>query len=197
MKRMLGLWLWAVLACSAQPVPLLQPQFSDAQPGSEEWTGCWLGCSLACGLPWRVQASSTLAPQGSHRYDAEQTQDGRAETAWAEGAQGSGQGQWLECRFYGDAKHAVNLSGLSIASGYQKTPDSYLDNARPKSLKLVVNGATWAQLQLADSPRIQNFSLSDRSLRVGDRLRLVILEVYPGRKYDDCCITEFVLNGGH
>lgn len=108
MKRMLGLWLWAVLACSAQPVPVLQPQFSDAQPGSEEWTGCWLG--------------------------------------------GSGQGQWLECRFYGEAKHAVNLSGLSIASGYQKTPDSYLDNARPKSLKLVVNGATWAQLQLADSP---------------------------------------------
>ncbi len=197
MRLLLAIWLFALLPTFSQTVPGLEPEFSDAQPGSEEWTGCWLGCSLACGLPWRVQASSSLAAQGSNRYHGELTQDGRAETAWAEGAPGSGRGEWLECHFYGQAKSAINLSGLSIASGYQKSQSSFLDNARPKQLELSVNGIPWARLQLADSPKIQNFTLSGRSLRVGDRLRLTILEVYPGRKYDDCCITEFVLNGGH
>lgn len=181
----------------AQELPELQAELSKEKPGSADWLACWKGCSLACGVPWTVKASSSLRPQGKLLYTPSQAQDGKASTAWVEGSKGNGAGEWLECEFHGKSESPVNFTGISLASGYQKSVTTFLDNARPRTLLVSVNGEAWARLHLADSQSIQNFGFAGRQVKRGDRLRMTIVDVYPGRRFSDCCITEFILNGGH
>jgi len=197
MKEILWIALFGVGWVGAQELPELKAELSREKPGSADWQACWKGCSLACGLPWTVKASSSLPPKGKLLYDPFQAQDGKATTAWVEGSKGDGSGEWLECQFKGKSESPVNFTGISLASGYQKSASTFLDNARPKTLLVSVNGQDWARLNLVDTQEIQSFGFTGKQLKGGDRLRITIVDVYPGRKFRDCCITEFVLNGGH
>jgi hypothetical protein len=175
----------------------LQASLSPDKAGTEEWKMNWQGCSLACGLPWVTQASSTLPHQSHNTYSAAMAQDADFRTAWVEGAPGDGVGEYLQCTFAGEAKGPVNFSGVSIASGYQKSAASWKDNGRPKQLLLQVNGQEWARLDLQDTQAVQFFEVRNRVLKVGDKMRLVIESVYPGERFHDTAITEFTLAGGH
>lgn len=196
-RILLPLCVAVTLGLAWADTPHLHASLSPDKVGTEEWKMNWQGCSLACGLPWVTQASSTLPHQSHNTYSAAMAQDADFRTAWVEGVPGDGVGEYLQCTFAGDAKGPVNFSGISIASGYQKSPATWKDNGRPKQLLMQVNGQDWARLDLQDTQAVQFFEVRNRALKVGDKMRLVVEAVYPGERFHDTAITEFTLSGGH
>ena len=76
-----------------------------------------------------------------------------------------------------------------IWNGYQESDYLYDINARPKTIAVY-----------ADDDYIGNFELKDFGLRsqkvvleepiIAKSLTIKITDVYPGSKYEDCCISE-------
>jgi len=143
-----------------------------------------------------VRTSSALAGN----YSADNLLDGDLDTAWVEGAVGYGEGEWLEIEF----KSWYNR-GIGIINGYTKTQETYYKNSRIKKLKI--------ELFQEDGRIIQQIKdLPDRDYRTLNKsafwsfvdkldydssaalhttkIRLTIMEVYPGTDYQDTCISE-------
>lgn len=154
-----------------------------------------------------LRSSSVL--EGS--YDPENAFDGDVRTAWVEGAVGSGVGEWIEVDI-----RQYHPGAILILNGYYKNADIYRKNSRIKKLKLELEVEPWEgeenpplevrEVELEDRPfqtvRPDNlYAALDRLVTFGDgfrtvkRIRLTILEVYPGTKYSDVCISELYILG--
>ncbi len=109
-------------------------------------------------------------------------------TAWVEGAPGSGAGQWLRVKVT-PMTGATNVR-LRIRNGYQKSPKLFEANGRAKaiSIKLLPGGQT-SKHTLTDTLDWQELSLA---LPAGkfDAVELMVDSVYPGKKYEDLCISD-------
>jgi hypothetical protein len=142
-----------------------------------------------------IQASSTLASQGSVNYSAKNVQDDDPMTAWVEGDGEYGIGEFLEI------KNATFSSMIFIYNGYQKNPKSFLENSRVKSLKVSENGVDRCIIRLSDEMGGQGVSAEELKLKFiknaqsNVTLRLTITEVYPGTKYKDVAISELFNSG--
>ncbi len=142
-----------------------------------------------------IRASSTL----DGNYSASNLLDGELNTAWVEGHAGHGVGEWVEFEFNDAWVYAIG-----IINGYTKNHDTYYKNSRVKQLKV--------ELSLRDGRVIEQVKeLPDREYRMLNKstcwtfidkiefpeeactlakIRLTILEVYPGTDYQDTCISE-------
>jgi hypothetical protein len=112
--------LWSVLACSGPAVadapmstaptveasaPAPAPAAPPPAPRTETarydvWDVACPECELA--RPDQlaaITASSSLAPNGSQSFGPELALDDTSKTAWCEGVEGDGVGEWLEVRF--------------------------------------------------------------------------------------------------
>lgn len=181
---------------SSPTLPTVEAQVSEHPAFQSDEITEFIGCGFQCVMNWSVSASSSLPASRASNYQAENTKDGQASTAWAEGVPGSGVGQWIECKFIDPAK-GKHIDAIQLAIGYQKSKEHYQKNARPKKICVNINGRSLVWLQILDEPRTQTFALP-QPLPVGrgDRLRLVIEEVYPGTSFSDCCISELGFLGG-
>lgn len=151
-----------------------------------------LHCSpYTCGAE-NVVASSALSAQGSTAYSITNINDWNHETAWVEGVEGYGIGQWIE---FQDVWADGVITAISILNGYVKNDKAWSENSRVKRLLVYLNGSPIGILMLEDSRSLQAFSIGDL---LGDdvyisyisKLRLEILDVYPGTKYQDTVISE-------
>lgn len=188
MKRLLVLLLLLspVLAWAGDlPVVKANPDRGTAEE--------FAGCSLACGIGWTLHASSALPPHKGNRYDATCAEDADARTCWAS----RGAEQWLEFRFTPDATAPVGFRGIRLMNGYGKSPELWAANARVRTLRMDLNGQPVSLLQLLDRQGVQALSFPDLQVKGGDVLRLTVLDTYKGQKYQDTCLTEIVLDGGH
>jgi hypothetical protein len=150
------------------------------------------------------------------------TYGGDRSVAWSEGVKGYGIGERINMSvttlaMYGNA--SVVLTSLMIVNGYAKNQTVWQNNSRVKTLRLYVDGKHWCDLHLKDimKPQIFNFPehlviqphklgkkvtknkdwLSYRepaSFAYQTDLSFEIIEVYPGDKYEDTCITGIALN---
>lgn len=144
------------------------------------------------GLP-DARASSSLAPQGANRYEVKNLDDDSPFTAWVEGVDGDGIGEWIE---FTHASHEPAWGcgdQLTVVNGYQKSPTSFKQNSRVKSMNLMVNGTPRGRVLLEDRMGEQIIPLP---VQQGDRIRLTIAEVYPGSKYKDTALTEVWVSCG-
>jgi len=64
-------------------------------------------------------------------------------------------------------------------------------------MRMELDGKPVAYLNFKDTPNPQGFSFHNLNAHAGGRVRFVITQVYPGRKYLDTAITEMNLYGGH
>ena len=154
------------------------------------------GCSWYCGGGnYKVFASSELKTQKKNKYIAKSANDLSYKTAWVEGREGSGIGEFIE--FYFKNK-SPRITSIIISNGYMKSDSTWKNNNRVKLLKLYVNGTIFGILKLTDTKTDQTFKLGtfghnqDGSDLV---LKFEILEVYKGDKYDDTAITEIYFDG--
>ncbi len=99
----------------------------------------------------------------------------------------------------------VYVKSLTISNGYQKTSDLYRANQRVKDLsieKILPGGRTYPldnTVQLKDSMEEQEISLTagwTQSINLFKTKEIVInvLDIYPGMKSDDLCISEMRIN---
>ena len=151
-------------------------------------------CSWYCGGQIdSVTASSALAD----RYAAEKAHDFSIVTAWVEGVEGNGEGEYLRYSFPGTCPR---ITTVLIHNGYVKNWDVWRDNGRVKRLLMYYNDEPYAILNLQDTMGLQSFDVGvlgyeDRDTAPAWSIKFEILEVYPGKKYEDTAITEIYFDG--
>ncbi|HKZ77887.1 MAG TPA: hypothetical protein VJ124_06145 [Pyrinomonadaceae bacterium] len=130
----------------------------------------------------KVTASSVRLSVQSNTYRPENVMDGTRKTAWIEGVDGSGVGEWL--RF--DFDRQINLHRILILPGYFKSPEIWRRN----------NRVSTATFNFSDgSSRLFNFPdlMERQSLDVGsvrtNWVQLKIDSIYPGTD-PDTAISE-------
>lgn len=142
-----------------------------------------------------IRSSSNLQTQGAVNYFAKNLQDDDPMTAWVEGDSDYGIGEYIE------AKNVILMSTINILNGYQKSPKSFNENSRIKSLILSENGIARCILRLKDEMGEQSFSVEELGLKTNRNgksisiLRFTIIEVYPGTKFKDVAISELFSGG--
>ena len=152
------------------------------------------GCSWYCGGgPDSIFASSTLSPNKTLDYKADNIHDFSLRTAWVEGVNGYGIGESITFRF---AKQSPPVTTIEIYNGYMKSDQLWQDNSRVKQLKLYVNNKPYALLNLKDIKSKQIFSIDTlQGVNKELYLKFEISDVYKGDKYDDVAISEIEFDG--
>lgn len=157
-------------------------------------------CSLGCAVWWKLDASSCLSSQGDNVYDVSQI-DGRVRTAWVEGVAGQGIGEYVTFVFPDSSEYfpmdSVNLNGFRIMNGYCKSQETWEQNSRVKILKVYHNGNPVCLIKLHDSMELQNAVFKTIWLKPKDRIKVEILDVYPGTKYTDTALSVLEPLGAH
>lgn len=136
---------------------------------------------------YAIRASSTLPPQGEFTYDAENL---KLWDAWAEGAKGPGIGESLELKPV-VPKPLVAISFDPGLDGHDEK--RYVNNARPKKVKLELNGEHTATLDVPDSPEEFRFVIEGYD-KPAEKIRLTFEEVWPGKKHEDLCLRNLRLH---
>lgn len=157
------------------------------------------GCSWYCGgVDPKVRASSHLK---GDTYSPSNAHDFNFKTAWIEGAAGPGIGEYLEYRFKLPSseaeRHNFGINEVVIINGYRKSDHLWEANGRVKTLRMYVNGVASTLFKLKDVKRPQTAPFRFIPLKPGREvvLRFEILEVYPGKKYQDTAISELLFEG--
>ena len=140
----------------------------------------------------RATASSidptTKNSQGDITYYASNVLDGDPTTAWAEGVEGYGVGEWISLTF----DNPIRLSKLKIWNGYQKIKndrfgDRYTGNPRPERIRVTTDHES-LNVTLFDIKAPQDIALVGRETRT---VRVEIRSVYQGHKnWFDTAICE-------
>ncbi|MEL6346287.1 MAG: discoidin domain-containing protein [Myxococcota bacterium] len=141
--------------------------------------------------------TATAAPRASSQlrndrgsFPAAHAFDGRLQTAWAEGADGYGEGSWLEV----DLGRSTEIRSVSIWPGnLTKGTRTYREGSRPRLIQVMVDG------QPAGSPfrvkdEMQRWDLELSTPVSGRRVRLVFEEVFEGFVYSDLFVAEVSIN---
>lgn len=115
-----------------------------------------------------------------------------ASKAWCEAAKGTGIGEWLEMTInnYGDT--GATIKTLIIGNGYQKSRKSFYENTRPRDVRIEMNTGVTITTRLKDGFGNQHIRFAN--WHDITKVRLTILSVYPGSKYQDTCLTTFGIN---
>lgn len=143
-------------------------------------------------------------------YSTRSLMDGSPSTAWAEGVAGSGIGEVAIAMLPG-------LEGIGIRPGFQHNADYFAKNARPRRLRVWllaslrrevteitecyvdVKALAYRDVELADRMGWQSLPLPAAPALEPDPERgegpfwfvaVQILSVYPGSRWEDCCISD-------
>jgi len=130
-------------------------------------------------------------------YSPSNVIDGKNETAWVEGADGDGTGEWIRIDF----TEPVRLSGAYIKNGYWKSEARLNQNHRLKHILVEFSDGSTEESYLAD-PAIRDFSSMIQgegekivfdAPRVTTYIRFVILDTYSGTDGEDTCVSGIKL----
>lgn len=153
------------------------------------------GCSFYCGCAiGELKASSTLKSQGKFSYSVKNIHDLSYATAWIEGVDGYGEGEWVEYKL---PETNPTITTIKIANGYIRTKKAWEENSRVEVLELSVDGEPYALLYLEDVYQEQIFNVGEIKPKDGKPLvlRFTIRTTYPGTKYKDTAISEIYFDG--
>ena len=131
------------------------------------------------GTPLKITASSSsvrLAVQSNTYYPANAI-DGKRSTAWIEGVDGPGIGEWI--RF--DFDREINLHRILIQPGYFKSPAVWAQNNRLATLTAQFSDGSSRQLTFDNRMDSQKVDLGSVKTRW---VRLTISSVYSGTDPD-------------
>ncbi len=137
-----------------------------------------------------IRASSTLVDSEGARHPAEAAVDGLLASGWGEGAEGYGEGAWLEI----DLGQLTEVQRLSIWPGnLSEGEKSFREYSRPRTLRLTLSGGP--------EERTEEVVLEDRVQRVdlpiegsARRVRIEVVDAYEGFVFSDLFIAEVAVN---
>jgi len=191
----LGVIVYRVMQPSEQVDPLAGVPGTTATTGTTvpaRSTGTTNGAptTVAAMLirPRAASASSVLKATASNNYRATNLLDGDLTTAWNEGADGSGIGEWVRFEFLGP----VLLSRIEIANGYQKDDDRFDGNIRIRSLEVEYSSGIVQLVDLLDTKEMQTVMPTHKAV---EWVKLTIVSVYPGYEWEDAALSEVRMYG--
>lgn len=86
---------------------------------------------------------------------------------------------------------------VCVVNGYAKNEKTWEENGRVRTLLMYVEDRPYAYLELEDILKPQYFELPEGDILAADggeiSFRFEIVDVYPGTKYDDTCLTGLAL----
>ncbi|MFN3200713.1 MAG: NADase-type glycan-binding domain-containing protein [Bradymonadia bacterium] len=144
--------------------------------------------------PHVVEASSFLWNSWNEfqeNYHPNYAFDGDKRTAWVEGADDNGKGQWLRAHVT-PMQNATKVR-LRLRNGYQKSKGLYGANSRPKTVTVTLYPSGHSeQVTLEDTQGWQEIAIAQPSGKL-NAVELKIDKVYAGKKYTDTCISDVEL----
>jgi hypothetical protein len=182
----------------------------------KKFSSRWSSFHPDINLDW-LTLSTTASSTLGNAYRGANICDGNISTAWVEGVEGNGIGEWIKIEIEaGSWLEEITTTPFSIISiatipGYGKSEKTWIENNRVKKLLVVIytppqavpeeNEWVVLRLNLRDENKFQVFTLPvDLMTSSIDEMKktvwLKIEEVYKGTKYEDTCISEFVMSGG-
>ena len=138
-----------------------------------------------------ISSSSVLPPSpgSSYRYDARFAFDGDPLTAWSEGSEGNGVGEYLEVEF-------LNPTGVDAIQFMPGFFDErwFLANNRVKKVRIRLFDEKEREQFTSvaffdDSMIIKEISIGFHNVK---RARFEIMEIYAGEKWNDLPISEII-----
>jgi hypothetical protein len=128
-----------------------------------------------------------IESQGKNTYGPENVVDGLPETAWVTKDDPSLNFKDMMIGFV--ALDDATISEFTIRNGYCKSGDIWEKNSRVKKLAVFIDGKHGVTVTLKDSMEEQTFSLGGNyDLKADVVVSFLILETYPGTKYDDIAV---------
>lgn len=131
---------------------------------------------------------SLTSSSQSENYPALYVLDDNITTAWVEGVDGDGIGEWIKFK----SSINQNVSGIMIINGYVKSHDLYYANNRIKRILVELSDNTIIEKDLNDNTFDYQTIKFKQPVDVKS-IKITILEVYLGNKYNDTCISEIRL----
>lgn len=126
---------------------------------------------------------SVLPSQSGRSYGPENLFDGSNRTAWCEGVRGNGEGQEIYIRI----EDGIPFRRLLIYNGYAKSADTYRNNGRVRTIDVFTDRGDQIRTVLPDTSSEVVINLPGPIEY--HKLRIQIVDVYPGSKYQDTCIN--------
>ncbi len=133
-------------------------------------------------------ASSVLPDDGALQYVPANVLDGKSNTAWAEGKEDSGIGEYIELTL----PAASQIHGISILNGYCKSKELYQKNNRIKACTIMLDNGRSYRVELSDVYAYYQ-DLYFPQMETTGGIRIQIDTVYPGTEWDDTLISEIGL----
>ena len=127
--------------------------------------------------------SSVLPSQSGSSYGPENLFDNSNHTAWCEGVQGNGEDQEIYIRI----EDGIPFRRLLIFNGYAKSANAYRNNGRVRTIVILTDRGDQIRTVLPDTPSEVLVNLPGPIEY--HELRIKIVDVYPGAKYQDTCIN--------
>jgi hypothetical protein len=133
-------------------------------------------------------ASSTLKPEGEHKYDVDNIKGLESETTWAEGADGDGIGESITLNLH----RPLPLDAIMIMPGY-RADDATLwsKNNRVAELEITLNGEHTFVAAIPDDKFAELYPIPVRGYaKPVNTVKLVIKKVHAGSSAHDTCISR-------
>jgi len=127
--------------------------------------------------------SSVLPSQSGNSYGPENLFDGSNHTAWCEGVRGNGERQEIYIRI----DDGIAFRSLLIYNGYAKSAATYRNNGRARTIDVFTDRGDRIRAVLPDTSSEVLVNLPG-PIEYRE-LRIQIVDVYPGSKYQDTCIN--------
>jgi hypothetical protein len=120
--------------------------------------------------------------------------DGNEDSAWFEGVEGDGSGEWVEFSW----PISVTLTALYIENGTWKNETRLEENNRIKRIRITFGDGSFEDFALKDpvpsgffeTDGVRGEKITFKESHETAMVRLTILETYAGSRWDDTAITE-------
>jgi outer membrane protein assembly factor BamB len=148
--------------------------------------GTFIGENLTGEKPFnKAIASSELKASSVSTYNASNVLDGNPETAWVEGVQGQGLNEYIEIT----ADTPQEISVIEIKNGYWKSYESFDNNSNAKRIQIELSNGKTIEKELKGGIYDPNYIVFEEPVK-SDSIKITILDVNAGEKYEDTCISE-------
>jgi hypothetical protein len=143
----------------------------------------------------RVSHFKTENKMGANFYNIQAAIDGKIETAWMVPGESDNKGEWVEVDI-----PVGEVDKIAIYAGYGKNAETFSDFPRVKKMRVDVYGIddsmdaaiiASSDIDIADKPEMQLIDVPDVKSGVnGGRVRLTVLDLYPGEDYPNLAVSE-------
>ena len=132
---------------------------------------------------FKVSASSELIGKKEGQYSPANAFDNNPNTAWVEGSDGNGIGEWIEITF----QKKQLIKEMEILNGYQKSKKTYSENNRMHSFSLYVDGRkTLIHNYQHEIGKYGKFRLN----QFAQKIRIQVDDIKKGTQYNDLSISD-------